>query len=74
MVLPIIFSLLSWWLAFASATIIENGQTRHAVFEKTSIASIKDGGNEWKSYGNNATEISYKGRWDSNHISCKSQP
>lgn len=74
MVSPIIFSLLSLWLASASATIIENGRTRQVVFEKTSIPSIREGGNEWKSYANNATEIAYKGRWDSNHISCKSQP
>ncbi|KAE9962129.1 hypothetical protein BLS_000781 [Venturia inaequalis] len=74
MVLPIVFSLLSWWLAFASATIIENGRAREVVFEKTSIVSIREGGNEWKSYANNATEISYKGRWDGNHISWWSAP
>jgi hypothetical protein len=52
---------------FASATILQNGQVRDTVFPNTSIASVT-------SNPANATEISYKGRWDDKHISWWSAP
>jgi hypothetical protein len=58
---------------FASATILQNGQVRDTVFPNTSIASVTSNPN-WTSFPANATEISYKGRWDDKHISWWSAP
>lgn len=58
---------------FASATILQNGQVRNTDFANTSIASVTVSSN-WTSYGPNATEISYKGRWDEQYISWWSAP
>ena len=58
---------------FASATILQNGQVRDTDFANTSIASITTNSN-WTSFPPNATEISYKGRWDAQHISWWSAP
>jgi hypothetical protein len=58
---------------FASATILQNGQVRGTVFPNTSIASVTSNPN-WTSFPANATEISYKGRWDDKHISWWSAP
>ncbi|KAH0284809.1 acetylxylan esterase [Aureobasidium namibiae CBS 147.97] len=55
----------------ASATILQNGQVRDTVFANTSIASVNS---NWTSYPPNTTEISYKGRWDTQHISWWSAP
>ncbi|KAG9978907.1 SGNH hydrolase, partial [Aureobasidium melanogenum] len=70
-----LFSLVGYVLAplLASATILQNGQVRDIVFPDTSIASPTSNYN-WTSFAPNATEISYKGRWDSNHISWWSAP
>jgi len=57
----------------ASATILQNGQVRDTAFANTSIASVNSNSN-WTSYAPNATEISYKGRWDTQHISWWSAP
>lgn len=57
----------------ASATMLQNGQIRDTAFANTSIASVNSNSN-WTSYGPNATEISYKGRWDTQHISWWSAP
>ncbi|KAG9925827.1 SGNH hydrolase, partial [Aureobasidium melanogenum] len=70
-----LFSLVGYALAplLASATILQNGQVRDIVFPDTSIASVASNSN-WTSFAPNATEISYKGRWDSKHISWWSAP
>lgn len=50
----------------ASAIIEENGHIRETNFPDTRIdLSAKS----WKSYTPDAPELSYKGRWDSKHIS-----
>ncbi|EAW11699.1 SGNH/GDSL hydrolase family protein [Aspergillus clavatus NRRL 1] len=52
----------------ASATILENGQPRLNPYPgQADIISLDK--NAWKTYKPNAKEISYKGRWDSKHIS-----
>ncbi|KAF2839779.1 hypothetical protein M501DRAFT_933170 [Patellaria atrata CBS 101060] len=66
--------LLAAFASLASATIIENGRPRDVHFPDTSITSISGNDSSWKSYGPNATEISYKGRWDSKYISWWSAP
>ena len=63
-------STLSLLAAVASATILQNGQVRDVVFPDTTIASVASD-HSWRIYGPSASEISYKGRWDSKHISCK---
>jgi hypothetical protein len=69
------YTLLGCLLAplFASATILQNGQVRDIVFPDTSIASVTTNPN-WTSFPPNATELSYKGRWDAQHISWWSAP
>lgn len=62
-------STLSLLAAVASATILQNGQMRDVVFPDTTIASVASD-HSWRIYGPSASEISYKGRWDSKHISC----
>ncbi|THY71362.1 SGNH hydrolase, partial [Aureobasidium pullulans] len=57
----------------ASATILQNGQVRDIVFPDTSIASVTSNSN-WTSFSPNASQISYKGRWDEKHISWWSAP
>ncbi|KAE8311066.1 SGNH hydrolase-type esterase domain-containing protein [Aspergillus transmontanensis] len=63
------FSLLSLAWAFqAAATILENGQERLNPYPgQAEEVSVDD---SWKSYGADASEISYKGRWDSTYTSC----
>ncbi|PNS20172.1 hypothetical protein CAC42_5622 [Sphaceloma murrayae] len=66
---------LSSLLVVASAAILQNGQLREnpypgqATFVTTALDSTT-----WKTYQPNATEISYKGRWDSKHVSWWSAP
>ncbi|OOF91404.1 hypothetical protein ASPCADRAFT_518627 [Aspergillus carbonarius ITEM 5010] len=61
--------LLSWTLQ-ASATILQNGQVREDPYPgQAPSISLEDG--SWRRYGPDASEISYKGRWDSNHVSCE---
>lgn len=64
------FSLLSLAWAFqAAATILENGQERLNPYPgQAEQVSVDD---SWKSYGADASEISYKGRWDSTYTSCE---
>lgn len=59
----------SLWAVHASATIIQNGQVREHPYPGQAPNVSLDG--SWKTYGPDATEISYKGRWDSNHVSCR---
>ncbi|KAJ5888721.1 CAZyme family CE2 [Penicillium taxi] len=63
---------LSCLLWSAAATILQNGQVREDPYPgQVSQVSIDD---SWNTYGPDAPEISYKGRWDSSHISWWSAP
>lgn len=54
-----------------SSTILQNGQVRITDYPDTAIASLASN-SSWRTYSPNATELSYKGRWDAQHISCQS--
>ncbi|KAK4157028.1 lipase [Chaetomidium leptoderma] len=54
-----------------SATILQNGQVRETSFPDT---RIDPSASSFRTYPANATEISYKGRWDSKHVSWWSAP
>ncbi|KAF2741185.1 acetylxylan esterase [Polyplosphaeria fusca] len=56
------------------STILQNGQARDTRFVDSRIASIDANTTAWKTYGPNATELAYKGRWDSKHISWWAAP
>ncbi|KAF2268167.1 acetylxylan esterase [Lojkania enalia] len=58
----------------AFSTILQNGQVRETHFLNTRTAPITANTTGWKTYGPNATELSYKGRWDSKHISWWAAP
>lgn len=59
----------------AFATIFQNEQVRITDYPDTTIAPITAGTNStWRSYPPNSTELSYKGRWDSHHISYWTAP
>lgn len=58
----------TFFLALVSATILENGQARKDPYPGQVSKINLD--NSWKSYQPDASEISYKGRWDSKHVSC----
>ncbi|KAF2130937.1 acetylxylan esterase [Dothidotthia symphoricarpi CBS 119687] len=58
----------------ASSVILQNGQVRETNYPDTKIASIGSNTTGWKTYGPNATELSYKGRWDKKHISWWAAP
>jgi hypothetical protein len=53
-------------LSQASATILQNGQVRVTKFPDT---RIDPSAYSFKTYSADAAEISYKGRWDSKHVS-----
>ncbi|KAI2688571.1 CAZyme family CE2 [Penicillium roqueforti] len=56
----------------ASATILENGQVRENAYPgQLQPVTLDD---SWRNYPADAPEISYKGRWDSQHISWWSAP
>lgn len=56
------------WALVASATILENGQVRENAYPgQLQPVTLDD---SWRNYPADAPEISYKGRWDSQHISC----
>lgn len=60
-------ALLAWPLHVA-ATILQNGQVRDDPYPgQAPRISLDD---TWRTYEPNVPEISYKGRWDSQHISC----
>jgi hypothetical protein len=65
------FLLFLTWLFGASATILENGQTRLNPYPGQAEVITLDK-KTWKTYKPGAKEISYKGRWDDKHISCES--
>jgi hypothetical protein len=50
----------------ASATILQNGQVRVTNFPDT---RIDPSAYSFRTYPADASEISYKGRWDSKHVS-----
>lgn len=51
---------------FVSAEIEENGRPRPTDYPNTVIDLTES---DWKTYDAGASELSYKGRWDSKHIS-----
>ncbi|KAG0161577.1 hypothetical protein PDIDSM_9111 [Penicillium digitatum] len=60
------------WAWVASATILENGQVRENAYPgQLQPVTLDD---SWRNYPAHAPEISYKGRWDSQHISWWSAP
>ncbi|ORY18864.1 acetylxylan esterase [Clohesyomyces aquaticus] len=61
-------------LPLSSSTILQNGQLRETHFQETKIASVTSTSTGWRTYEPNAPEISYKGRWDSKHISWWAAP
>ncbi|MCJ1288074.1 hypothetical protein MMC26_007427 [Xylographa opegraphella] len=66
-------------LALVSVTvaeILQNGQLRANPYpgQVGTIAITASNSSEWKAYPPNATELSYKGRWDSKYISWWSAP
>ncbi|KAF4555790.1 Hypothetical protein D9617_2g057540 [Elsinoe fawcettii] len=61
-------------LPLASATVLENGRARENPYPGQAVVVSDAGSDSWKSYAPNASEISYKGRWDSKHISWWSAP
>ncbi|KAI2886200.1 CAZyme family CE2 [Aspergillus niger] len=63
---------LSWALQ-ASATILQNGQVREDPYPGQAKAISLDNGS-WRTYQPDASEIAYKGRWDSKHVSWWSLP
>ncbi|KAL5354820.1 hypothetical protein ACLOAV_000911 [Pseudogymnoascus australis] len=54
-----------------SATILQNGQVRVTDYPNTVTDASS---HNWKTYPANAAELSYKGRWDDDHISWWSVP
>jgi hypothetical protein len=64
-------------LSRASATILQNGQVRFTDYPDTRIdlpayslkTSVDPSVYSFNTYPADAKEISYKGRWDSNHVS-----
>ncbi|KAI2873814.1 CAZyme family CE2 [Aspergillus niger] len=63
---------LSWALQ-ASATILQNGQVREDPYPgQAKTISLDDG--SWRTYQPDASEIAYKGRWDSKYVSWWSLP
>jgi hypothetical protein len=71
MKLSLVISSIASLATFCSSTILQNGQVRETHYPDTKIAFNSTG---WKTYGPNATELSYKGRWDSQHISWWAAP
>ncbi|KAF2203865.1 acetylxylan esterase [Delitschia confertaspora ATCC 74209] len=67
-------SVVSLLVSSAAGIILQNGQVRDEHYPDTKIASLSTNSNGWKTYGANATEISYKGRWDSKKISWWAAP
>lgn len=57
--------------SLASATILQNGQVRENPYPGQA-PEITISNSSWKSYPPDASELSFKGRWDSKHISCMS--
>ncbi|KAJ4297445.1 hypothetical protein N0V90_005336 [Kalmusia sp. IMI 367209] len=69
-----LLSFLCGLVAVSTSTILENGHVRETRFLDTKVASITKNSTGWKTYGPDATELSYKGRWDDKHISWWAAP
>jgi hypothetical protein len=69
-----IITLLVSFLSCAYSTILQNGQVRPPDYPDTVIPTISAHNSTWRVYPSNATELSYKGRWDDLHISWWSAP
>lgn len=54
------------FLSLAAGTILQNGQPRIVDFPNT---KIEPSNSSFATYPANASELSYKGRWDSKHYS-----
>ena len=67
--------LLGSFAATAPATILQNGQVRPNDYPdyRTSLSALAHN-STWRTYGPNASELSYKGRWDQYHISWWTAP
>lgn len=62
-------------LPLTLATILQNGQPRENPYPgQATLVAAESNSTAWKTYPADATEISYKGRWDSKHISWWSAP
>ncbi|KAF9889035.1 hypothetical protein FE257_008012 [Aspergillus nanangensis] len=61
---------------YAAATILENGQPRLDPYpgQAQLLSPVGNSSAEWKTYQPGSKEISYKGRWDDQHISWWSAP
>ncbi len=59
-------------ISIVAATILENGQPRLNPYPGHAQLLGTEVGEGWKTYGADADEISYKGRWDREHVSCGS--
>ena len=53
-------------LSLSAGTILQNGQVRETDYPDTQIDLFEG---SWRTYGANATEIHYMGRWDAKHVS-----
>jgi hypothetical protein len=62
----LVLLLISYFCSFANGTILQNGHVRQTNFPDT-VVTARDF--SWKTYPANATQLSYKGRWDSKYIS-----
>ena len=67
----IVFALL---FSFAFGAILQNGQLRDNPYPGQAALVSVAADSAWKSYTPNASELSYKGRWDSKYISWWSAP
>ncbi|KAH7122376.1 acetylxylan esterase [Dendryphion nanum] len=70
-------SALCWlapFISLSTSVILQNGQVRETNFLDTKIASVGANSSSWTTFGPNATELSYKGRWDDKHISWWAAP
>jgi hypothetical protein len=64
-----LFSVVASLVSLSTSLILQNGQLRETNYPNTQIATIDSNSTGWKTYAPNAAELSYKGRWDSKHIS-----
>lgn len=67
-------ALLAGLCSVVTGTILQNGQVRPADYPNTAISSISANNASWTTYPPNASELSYKGRWDHQYISWWSAP
>jgi hypothetical protein len=69
-----VLAFLGFVVLLVQSGIVENNRNRREEFTDTNIlhvSSINGIRLNWITFPPNASEISYKGRWDSKHISCK---